>query len=316
MSDVVNPQTLPFRLLPEGCVAHIISLTSPKDACWVAAVSRGFKSAADSDTVWDRFLPPKIVSRASSPLAFSSKKELFLSLRDSALLLDGGKLVSLFSFPFYFYCVFSVLLLELCCLSLTKSGENWYLMSAKALQIGGIDNPQHWEWTSHSESSFAEVAKLRSIDRLVIRGVMPSRMLSPNTRYFAWLKYVFTVVDDGLDVPSKSSIKFVKKDGTVTEGETNTVYLVEPRNRGHDGRISWALYDGWYGIELGEFVIGEGDNFDIHFEVSETERLNKKKGLIIEGIEISPIQRCEKLQLDAFVTKFLGCCTSEEGLNT
>ncbi|KAH6757087.1 hypothetical protein C2S53_011597 [Perilla frutescens var. hirtella] len=138
--------------------------------------------------------------------------------------------------------------------SLTKSSENWYLLSSRALQIAAIDNPEHWEWTCLPESSFAEVAKLRSINRLEISGIMPARMLSPNTRYVAWLKCMLTVVDDGLDVPSKASIKFVKEDGTETEVVTNTVYLVKQRNRRYDG----TLADHWYGIELGEFFIGEG----------------------------------------------------------
>lgn len=119
-------------------------------------------------------------------------------------------------------------------------------------------------------------------------------MLSPNTKYVAWLIYKLTVYDDGLDVPSKASIKFVEEDGTETEGENNIVYLVTPKNHpiGEvEGRLSWAVEDDWYEIELGEFLTGEGDNYDVHIEVSETERLNLKKGLIIEGIALRPKDR-------------------------
>ena len=45
-----------FDLL-EGCVAHVLALTSPRDACRYAAVSLCFRDAAESDTVWARFLP-------------------------------------------------------------------------------------------------------------------------------------------------------------------------------------------------------------------------------------------------------------------
>uniref|UniRef100_A0A453E078 F-box domain-containing protein n=1 Tax=Aegilops tauschii subsp. strangulata TaxID=200361 RepID=A0A453E078_AEGTS len=44
--------------LPEACVAHVIALTSPRDACRCAAVSPCFRDAAESDVVWARFLPP------------------------------------------------------------------------------------------------------------------------------------------------------------------------------------------------------------------------------------------------------------------
>ncbi|KAH6770035.1 hypothetical protein C2S52_014838 [Perilla frutescens var. hirtella] len=276
MSDDINPQTSPFNPLPEGCIANIISLTSPKDACRVAAVSLGFKSAADSDTVWERFLPPnfeEVVSRATSPLAFKTKKQLFFLLRSSTLLLDGGKL------SFW----------------LTKSGEKEYMLSARELQIASIDNPKHWGWTSLPESRFAEVAELRSICKLEIRGKIPARMLSPQTKYVAWLMYAPCHRFSGLDYPSKASIKFVKEDGTEMEGETTKIYIDTPNERfmaegrsiiGIDGQLSWALDDYWYGIELGEFFIGEGVGYDVHIQVSETERLNLKKGLIIDGIKL------------------------------
>ncbi|ESR41782.1 hypothetical protein CICLE_v100122622mg, partial [Citrus x clementina] len=76
-------------LLPEGCIANVISLTTPRDACRLSSVSTVFKSAAESDAVWERFLPPDYPtllsdaassSSSSSSLHFSSKKELYFSL--------------------------------------------------------------------------------------------------------------------------------------------------------------------------------------------------------------------------------------------
>ncbi|KAH6770033.1 hypothetical protein C2S52_014836 [Perilla frutescens var. hirtella] len=272
MSDEVNPKTSPFSVVPEGCIANIIALTSPKDACRVAAVSQGFKSAVDSDTVWERFLPPnynEIVWRASSPLSFSTKKQLFFLLRCSTLLLDGGKLS----------------------LRLTKSGEKQYMLSARELQI---DNPQHWGWTSLPESRFGEAAELRNICKLDIRGKMEARMLSPKTKYVAWLMYMPCAGFSGIDYPSiMASIKFVKEDGTEKEGETNKVYVGDPTAQGPsiigiDDRRSWALDDDWYGIVLGEFFIAQGVDYDVHIQLSQTQRLNHKNGLIIDGIELQP----------------------------
>ncbi|CAK9142188.1 unnamed protein product [Ilex paraguariensis] len=57
-----------FSLLPEDCISAIISLTSPRDACRASAISSAFKLAANSDTVWEKFLPydyPEIISRYS-----------------------------------------------------------------------------------------------------------------------------------------------------------------------------------------------------------------------------------------------------------
>lgn len=83
--------------LPEGCVAHAIALTSPRDVCRFSAVSSAFRSAAAYDTVWDRFLPSdyrSILSRAVRPVVCSSKRDLFFRLCDS-LLIDAGKMVRL-----------------------------------------------------------------------------------------------------------------------------------------------------------------------------------------------------------------------------
>jgi hypothetical protein len=84
-----------FNILPEGCVSTILSFTSPQDACKSSLVSTIFQAAADSDVVWERFLPTDyqdIVSRSMVPFKFSSKKELFLLLC-SSLLVDGGRKV-------------------------------------------------------------------------------------------------------------------------------------------------------------------------------------------------------------------------------
>ncbi|KAD5960448.1 hypothetical protein E3N88_11920 [Mikania micrantha] len=77
--------------LPEGCISEILSLTSPRDACRAASISNAFKSAADSDAVWERFLPPDyrdVIATAVSPVVFESKKQLYHRLSDSHIILD------------------------------------------------------------------------------------------------------------------------------------------------------------------------------------------------------------------------------------
>jgi len=46
-----------FEGLPEGCIADILSCTTPTDACRLSLVSKLFHSAAESDALWERFLP-------------------------------------------------------------------------------------------------------------------------------------------------------------------------------------------------------------------------------------------------------------------
>ncbi|KAL2325287.1 hypothetical protein Fmac_024345 [Flemingia macrophylla] len=60
--------------LPEGCVATILAHTTPKDACRLSLVSKIFRSAAESDAAWERFLPPNYNSQDFVPLHYTSKK--------------------------------------------------------------------------------------------------------------------------------------------------------------------------------------------------------------------------------------------------
>lgn len=88
----------PFTVLPEGCISEIISFTTPIDTIRSSIISRGFKFAAESDVVWDKFLPSDhqhIVSRSISPVIFDNKKGLYFRLSESPILLDEGKLVIL-----------------------------------------------------------------------------------------------------------------------------------------------------------------------------------------------------------------------------
>ena len=55
--------------LTEGCISDIVSLMSPKDACRACAVSHIFRVMAESNAVWEKFLPSDyqaIVARSSS----------------------------------------------------------------------------------------------------------------------------------------------------------------------------------------------------------------------------------------------------------
>lgn len=87
-----------FQELPEGCIATALSLTTPNDACRLSLVSTTFRSAAESDAVWERFLPPdyrdiilRLIDDGDLFLAkFRSKKELYFHLCDNPIIIDGG----------------------------------------------------------------------------------------------------------------------------------------------------------------------------------------------------------------------------------
>lgn len=167
--------------LPDDCVSRILSLTSPEDACRMLAVSKEFRNPAESNVVWDKFLPSDCWHILSSrtcitPLKFSSKKELFFLLSNSILVDAGYKVCQSQFIPLlntyinfleknrYKELIIIELLIcsidscYLCVLqafALEKStGRKSYILSARELSILHSDVDSKWTWKSVQESRF------------------------------------------------------------------------------------------------------------------------------------------------------------------
>ncbi|CAK9173810.1 unnamed protein product [Ilex paraguariensis] len=266
-----------FSLLPESCISEIISLTSPTDACRAPAISSVFKSAADSNTVWEKFLPSdytEILSWSVSPVVYSTKKELYFHLCDTPILLNGGNL----SFMLHKW-----------------SGKKCYMIPARGLSIVWGDTPQYWRWTSLPESRFSEVAELLNVCWLAIGGKMQTQMLSPKTTYVAYLVFKLAERNYGLGVSSKASLRFVGESQEGAGWLTNTVYLELPeRRRGSrtseagqpNGWLPQRRVDGWMEIRLGEFFNDHGVHGELEMQLNEIEHGHWKSGLIVKGINL------------------------------
>lgn len=82
--------------LPEGCITAILSRTTPVDAGRFSLTSKTFRSAADSDAVWNQFLPSdsnfiaSVVSQFPSLANAPTKKALYLALSDRPIIIDNG----------------------------------------------------------------------------------------------------------------------------------------------------------------------------------------------------------------------------------
>ncbi|KAF9611185.1 hypothetical protein IFM89_027499 [Coptis chinensis] len=271
-------QEADFYVLPEGCVTNILSLTSPLDVCVLSLVSSMFKSAADSDVIWEKFLPSnykEIVSGSVSDLNlndFKSKKELYFRLCGDPIILEGGTK----SFQ-----------LE------KRNGKKCFMLGAKELGIAWGDTPQHWEWKSQPDSRFAEVAGLVCLCVLKIDGQIDTEMLSPNTTYAAYLVFKVTDKSYGLDNPTtEGSVQFVRGGGSASG--YRTVYLDpefnlaphRPRRRSsvtqYVGQLPSARGDRWMEIELGEFYNDQGEDGEVKMTLEEVKAGNWRTGLIVE----------------------------------
>ncbi|XP_058002856.1 F-box protein PP2-B15-like [Hevea brasiliensis] len=277
-------------LLPEDCFAHILSFTSPRDACCTSVVSSVVRSLADLDTVWEKFLPsdyPEILSRIVSPMTCSSKKELFLRLCNPHLIDDGRKIISLEK----------------------STGKKSYVLSSRELSISWATNPLYWSWKPHQQSRFREVVELRTICWLQINGKFNTQMLSPRTDYGVYLIFKFADRAHGLDtLPSEVSVQvgnfktqgkvYLRRQDKSKQAVESVCFLnrmTAPRSRtqGRDGSTSYSSApcdreDGWTEIELGSFYNQGGANTEVEMGLKEVTGEHLKGGLIVEGIEIRP----------------------------
>ncbi|KAM3377450.1 F-box protein PP2-B10 [Capsicum galapagoense] len=296
-------------LLPEDCTEKILSFTSPVDVCRVSLVSKSLQSAADSDSVWEKFLPSdyqSIISGSVTPIPdFASKKELYVYLCHNPILIDAGRK----SFS-----------LEKC------TGKKCYILGARDLHITWADSPQYWEWTSLPDSRFPKVAKLKQVWWLEIRGTIRVGVLSPRTSYAAYLVYKLEnefgfhyrpsevsvgVLDVKLDkqfatlqpkgrLPQYGRFYILSsraKDGRGIPDDkcessvANAVRYWQGKHLPEDAsniQLPKLRNDGWFEVELGQFYT-ENEDDCLEMSLKEVKDcLSHKKGLIVEGIEIRP----------------------------
>ncbi|KAL8094603.1 putative F-box protein PP2-B12 [Apium graveolens] len=293
-----------FDRLPEGCIADIVSHTTPVDACHVALVSTTFHYIADSDPVWATFLPSdyrQLISRAvdNQPIhhllrSSPSYKDLYLFLTHHPLIIDASAM----SF------------------SLDKwTGKKCFMMAASSLAIVWGDTPRYWKWISDPESRFGKVAELISVCWFEIHGRISTSLLSGDTAYNTYLVYKPATATYGFeDLPLEILVgiageECIKRNVFVDpEGGVQRENVSRPRRMGlfHGFRASHprpqvaaplnvdrqyprTRKDGWLEIELAQYFNKEGENRELEISLLEVKGGNWKSGLIIQGLEIRPM---------------------------
>ncbi|XP_024931088.1 putative F-box protein PP2-B12 [Ziziphus jujuba] len=266
--------------LPEGCIAHIFSLVSPRDACKCSAVSSKFRLAADSDAVWEMFLPSHwedIISRSVSPVEFSSLKALYFHLSHSPILLDHGK---------------KTFALD------KESGKISYMLGPDDLSIDWSCVPDVWDGKfpipyayfygndKRLSSRFWEVEHINDIVYLKIHGRIQMKLLSPNTTYAAYLVY-WPRVNPFHEPEMYVSVRFVSER---VENEVEEVAYLQPDMFMPEGaRRGLERSDEWMEVEMGEFFTSQ-DDIEVEMRLREPSvfHIGIASGLDLQGIEIRP----------------------------
>nr|ACJ84267.1 unknown [Medicago truncatula] len=301
---ITEEEGVEFHDLPEGCIENVLSFTTPRDVARLSLVSSTFRSAAESDSVWDKFLPSdyhSIISKSDAEidnsLSVLPKKDLYVNLTQKPLLIENGKK----SFQ------------------LDKvDGKKCYMLSARSLFIVWGDTPRYWRWIPDPDSRFPEAAELVSVCWFEIRGWISTIMLSPKTLYGAYLVFKSSAAGAfGFEYqPCEASIDIVGGDtvernvfldagrgrrlryqivprsrttGILTRLRSPVEAPVEPTESVADLRkYPKERADGWLEMELGEFFNEGGDDKQVDIGVCEVKGGGWKGGLVVQGIEIRP----------------------------
>ncbi|XP_057425691.1 putative F-box protein PP2-B12 [Lotus japonicus] len=249
--------------LPEGCIADILCHTTPLDVARISVISKIFCSAADSDTIWDHFLPSdyrSIISMSPSLTNAPSKKALYLALSDHPIIIDQGKK----SFQLD-----------------RKSGKKCYMLAARALYISSGDDERYCHWVTLPESRFEEVAKLKVASRSVICGKINTVDLSSNTQYASFL--VFKLIN-AHGFHCKPMFLLINISGGHI---CYKAVCLDLRSKAMDSTFIFrnVRSDGLLEIEIGEFFNSGQEDGEVEMCVM---MIEGNGSFYLEGIEVRP----------------------------
>uniref|UniRef100_A0A803L922 C2 domain-containing protein n=1 Tax=Chenopodium quinoa TaxID=63459 RepID=A0A803L922_CHEQI len=186
-----------------------------------------------------------------------------------------------------------------------SSGKKCYMLGARMLMISWGDTPAYWSWRFIPESRFPETAQLNSVCWLDIKGRIPIKFLSSDTTYgvyFVFQKVVHSFA--GFYGPVKASVLEFDQEEQSKSNEDHSVvandyYLGEQE---FDEPTCWLdgdelpveRGDGWMEIEMGRYDVGSGvEAFDervvLEMALMEVEDLRWKSGVLVQGIELRPL---------------------------
>ncbi|KAH1247800.1 F-box protein SKIP3 [Glycine max] len=240
------------KVLPEECISMIVSFTSPEDACRLSLVSPFFKEIADSDAVWENFLPSDykdIIDQSSTPsLNLFSKKQIYSHLSvHHVLLVNGNMSLYLEKATGKKCCMVSASGIEF---RIRSSGSECYFSSEESV-------PQSSD--KCYPCRFYQLVQIKFDYKLRVTGSnLDTKVLSPNTNYGVY--FIFHLVDQDFQ-------------------PRNLQWMLERAQRREDG---------WMEVEITDFFSGDGYNLvDFHYKLKNND-LRSYCCLIVEGVEFRP----------------------------
>ncbi|WOH09916.1 hypothetical protein DCAR_0729376 [Daucus carota subsp. sativus] len=264
-----------FEKLPQECIEEVVLRVGPMEACRLSAVCKRFLSAAESDFVWDRFLPSdyqQLRARADAfpNIKFAYKKDVFLFLSGNHVSMDGNTMSFWLS---------------------KRTGKKCFLTAVSI--IDDTEEDDGWSRLEVEISSFTCrvqdcFALCQCVELFRIQGKISTSVLSPNTTYTIYVvchsqEYVLNY---HFDEPVEVSIAI---DGV--ESIKHIVYL-DPRKMRSEGdndlQYPQQRKDDRFEVQLGEYFNKGGEEVNLEITMMEVKSGKPKTGPTIEGFEFRP----------------------------
>ncbi|KAL1810431.1 hypothetical protein ACET3Z_027421 [Daucus carota] len=265
-----------FEKLPQECIEEVVWRVGPMEACRLSAVCKRFQSAAESDLVWDRFLPSdyqQLRDRADAlpNMKFAHKKDLFLFLIGNHVSMDGNTMC-------FWLC--------------KRTGKKCFLT---AISIIGDVEEVYFEDVGWSRLE-VEISRIQDCFTLChrvalfgIQGKISTSVLSPNTTYTIYLvcslaEYIFHYYY--FDEPVEVSVAI-----NGVESIKHIVYL-NPRKMksevDNDLQYPQKRKDDRFEVQLGEYLNKGGEEVNLEITMTEVKSGKRKSGPTMEGFEFRP----------------------------
>ncbi|KAI3967609.1 hypothetical protein MKW92_003484 [Papaver armeniacum] len=160
-----------------------------------------------------------------------------------------------------------------------SSGRNCLMLFPRSIYIAWKDNTRYWKWLSIIEPSASgdveiEVPELVKVCWLTVHGKLEMSRLSPGVDYEIVFIVMFQEDSYGWDVPVDLWLELPDGQQKVQKVNLETV----PKSQ-------------WIEIHVGDFKTPAQPSHqenEVNFVMREHDKLNWKKGLVIEGAIVRP----------------------------
>ncbi|EPS71375.1 f-box family protein, partial [Genlisea aurea] len=263
--------------IPESCVACVFLYLTPPEICNLARLNRAFRGAASSDTVWESKLPPNyqlILELLLHPHDVNICKKNIFELLSRPLPFDVDKLVWLDKY----------------------TGRVCMSISARAMEITGIDDRRYWTWISTEESKFNVVAYLHQVWWFEVDGVV--KFPFPPDVYTLSFRVHLGKFSKRLGRRTTNfeqthgwDISPVKFEMSTADGQQVSAECLLDDPQPEDGYAGGYKRGCWIEYKVGEFVVDKSDaETEVRFSMKQIDCTHSKGGLCLDSVSIIPLQ--------------------------